>query len=167
MHAHRFSHTPANAISFHRAAEDTASRQSHARQRTGGAVARSCAKEIAHGCRGIAPALAVDALVVRVFSQTGAAPVESWLRHTFIVSHSREHREQMSKLQPPRVREEKREELIAVTRADGNTLAAFGAPARQHRSTAFCLHAAAEAVGFGTASAIGLKCALRHVKADS
>lgn len=52
--------------------------------------------------------------------------------------------------------------LIAISGADGNPLAALGATARQHGLSGFGLHAAAETMNFGSAAAIGLKCALRH-----
>ena len=52
--------------------------------------------------------------------------------------------------------------LVAITSADGNPLASLCATPRQHRSTAFGLHAGAEAVRLGTVAAVRLKCALRH-----
>ena len=54
-----------------------------------------------------------------------------------------------------------------MTRADGNTLAAPGAPPREHRGAALRLHTAAKAVRFRTAAAVRLKCALRHGKSGS
>jgi hypothetical protein len=57
-----------------------------------------------------------------------------------------------------------KEGLVAIARADRDALAALGAPPRQYRSTALGLHAGAEAVRLRTATAIGLKCALRHGK---
>src|ERR1700689_4384678 len=106
-------------------------------------------------------ALSVHALIVRVFSQTGSAPVERCFRHFSILSDSWEW--QPAILEFGRLLTDKRsQELIAITRTDGNTLAALGAPARQHRRAALGLHAAAEAVRLRTAAAIRLKCALRH-----
>jgi hypothetical protein len=58
----------------------------------------------------------------------------------------------------------KEEGLVAIARAHRDTLAALGAPPRQYRSTALGLHAGAEAVRLRTATAIRLKCALRHGK---
>jgi hypothetical protein len=54
--------------------------------------------------------------------------------------------------------------LVAIARADGDTLAAFGTPARKHRGAAFRLHAAAEAVRLRAAAAVGLKSTLGHGK---
>jgi hypothetical protein len=54
--------------------------------------------------------------------------------------------------------------LVAVPCADRDTLAAFGAPAREDRGAALRLHAAAEAVRLRTAAAIGLKRTLGHGK---
>jgi len=51
---------------------------------------------------------------------------------------------------------------VAVACAHGDTLAAGGAAAAQHRGSALGLHAGAEAVGLRAAMAIGLKCALGH-----
>ncbi len=92
MQAHRFSHTPADAVPFHCTAQHTPRRQSHSRLRACRILGRSCAKEIAHRSQRIPSALPIHALVVRVFSQTGAAPVEFRLRHISILSRSWEGR---------------------------------------------------------------------------
>src|SRR5262249_31659542 len=53
--------------------------------------------------------------------------------------------------------------LLPEARLHGNPLPSFGATAREHGSSAFCLHASAETVRFGTAAPVGLKSALGHL----
>jgi hypothetical protein len=52
--------------------------------------------------------------------------------------------------------------LVAVTGADGNTLAALRTAAAENGSASLGLHAGAEAVGLHAAVTVGLKCALGH-----
>ena len=54
--------------------------------------------------------------------------------------------------------------LVAVTRAYGDTLAAGGAATTQYRGSALGFHAGAEAMRLHAAMAVGLKCALGHGK---
>ena len=53
-------------------------------------------------------------------------------------------------------------ELVAITRADRNAMAALGPTPGQYGGTALGLHTDPEAVGLGPVTAVGLKCALRH-----
>jgi hypothetical protein len=57
------------------------------------------------------------------------------------------------------------EGLVAVSRADGNTLAADGTTTAQYSGAGFCLHTRAKAVRLGAMATVGLKCALRHKSA--
>lgn len=156
---HCFTHTPADAIPFHGAAENAARGETDSRLYACGIFSRSFAEEVAHGRGRIAAAFAVHALIVGMLPQTGTAPVESSLRHISILSQSwgGSHREAAAV----------KARLVAVARADRDTLTALGAPARKDRGTALGLHAGAKAVRLGTAAAVRLKCALRHGKTDS
>jgi hypothetical protein len=57
-----------------------------------------------------------------------------------------------------------REELVAVTGANGDLMTAFGAAAVEDCGARLSLHAREEAVGLGAVAAIGLKGTLRHDK---
>jgi hypothetical protein len=54
--------------------------------------------------------------------------------------------------------------LVAVTGADSDALASLGTTARQHRPPALGLHTRTKSVRLGTATTVGLKCALWHSK---
>lgn len=54
------------------------------------------------------------------------------------------------------------QELVAVTGADGDLVTALGTAAAENGGASFSLHTAKEAVGLGTAAAVGLKGTLRH-----
>jgi hypothetical protein len=56
-----------------------------------------------------------------------------------------------------------RRQLVAEARADCNLMAAFGAPAAQHRCARLGLHPGKEPVGLRAVSAVRLKGTLRHL----
>jgi hypothetical protein len=53
-------------------------------------------------------------------------------------------------------------ELVAMTGADRDAMAALGAATRKHGGSALGLHSHTEAMRLGTVAAVRLKCALRH-----
>jgi hypothetical protein len=57
-----------------------------------------------------------------------------------------------------------KDELVAVTCADGDLMTALGAAAAENGCTSLGLHAGEEAVGLGAVAAVGLKGTLRHDK---
>ena len=56
-----------------------------------------------------------------------------------------------------------REELVAVTRADGDLVTALGSAAAEHSGTRFGLHTRQKTMSFSAVAAVGLKGTLRHV----
>ena len=54
------------------------------------------------------------------------------------------------------------QQLVAEACGDGDFVTALGAAAAQYSGSGFGGHANEEAVNFGAAAAVGLKCALRH-----
>ena len=60
------------------------------------------------------------------------------------------------------VEDAKDRKLVAVTRRDGNTVPSLGATARQHSGACLRLHARAESMHLGAATAVGLKGTLGH-----
>ena len=59
------------------------------------------------------------------------------------------------------------EQLLAEARFYGDALASLGAAAGNHRASALGLHARTKPVRLGTATTVGLECALRHSKLRS
>jgi hypothetical protein len=158
MQAHRFSHTSPDPIAFHCAAQGASRRQPHARLRARRILARSCAKKPCHGWGRVAAAFLVDSPRVSADGRFASPILPPAYLHSFSLGEW--------KPDDPRypAASLKGNNLIAITRAYGNTLAALRAPPRQHRGAALGLHAAAKAVSLRTAAAIRLECALRHGK---